>query len=305
MTYAGGNRRIIVAGERPFGYTEWISNMRELLQRYPFLHYERIGNSVLGREIGAVRIGSGKKEVFFNGAVHANEWITALLLARFVEDCADGLDAGRLLRGKDIKRIFAETALWVVPMVNPDGVELVLRGVTEEHPYAERLLDWNGGLTSFEGWKANIRGVDLNDQFPAHWETERERRGVPGPGPRDYCGEAPLSEPEAEALFRLTKERCFRLAVAFHTQGKEIYWNYRGLEPAESAIIAERFAAASGYVPVKLEGSDAGYKDWFIQTFRRPGFTVEAGLGTNPLPLEQFPEIYEDLAGLMLEGLEA
>lgn len=303
MTCSGGSSRAIIDVTRPFGYMEWMSNVQELLHRYPFLGYERIGNSVLGFEIGAVRIGTGPKELFLNGAIHANEWITALLLAKFIEECAEALDDCRPLRGKNIKQMFADTTLWVSPMVNPDGVELVLRG-TEEHPYRKQLIDWNGGSTCFAGWKANIRGVDLNDQFPANWETERERRCMPGPGPRDYCGEAPLSEPEAEALFRFTCERCFRCVVALHTQGKEIYWNYRDLEPPESESIAERLARASGYLPVKLEGSDAGYKDWFIQAFRRPGFTVEAGLGTNPLPLEGFAGIYEDLAGLMLEALE-
>ena len=29
----------------------------------------------------------------------------------------------------------------------------------------------------------------------------------------------------------------------------------------------------------------AGYKDWFIQYYDRPGYTIEVGLGQSPLPL--------------------
>jgi len=54
--------------------------------------------------------------------------------------------------------------------------------------------------------------------------------------------------------------------------------------------------------------SFAGYKDWFIQQFRRPGYTIEVGTGENPLPLEQFDEIYLDNLGILvvaaLGGLE-
>ena len=51
-----------------------------------------------------------------------------------------------------------------------------------------------------------------------------------------------------------------------------------------------------------MEGitSCRGFKDWFIETYDRPGFTVEIGKGTNPLPLEQFPEIYRKLRELLL-----
>lgn len=67
-------------------------------------------------------------------------------------------------------------------------------------------MKWNCGRRSFRHWKANIRGVDLGDQFPAHWEEERERRQIPGPAPRDYSGPAPLCEPEAAALASLAEQ---------------------------------------------------------------------------------------------------
>ena len=48
------------------------------------------------------------------------------------------------------------------------------------------------------------------------------------------------------------------------------------------------------------ESAYAGYKDWFIKHFRRPGYTIEAGSGENPLPLSQFPEIYRDNLGILV-----
>ncbi|NOU98000.1 LysM peptidoglycan-binding domain-containing protein [Paenibacillus sp. LMG 31456] len=296
-------RKSIVHTDSEYGYTELIVDLEMLRQRYPFLVTGSIGDSVLGKSIPVIRLGSGPKQVHYNGAFHANEWITTLLLMKFIEEYAEAYRLGNLLRGRDVRKLFEQTSLWIVPMVNPDGVELVHVGAMPDNPFYELLLEWNFGCSDFSGWKSNIRGVDLNDQFPAGWELERDRREVVGSGPRDYTSTAPLTEPEAKAMADFTKEHDFSLVIALHTQGQEIYWNYRDLEPIEAEQLAKRLAKVSRYRAVKLQGSDAGYKDWFIQEFRRPGFTVEAGFGVNPLPLTQFRSMYDEVIGIMLEGL--
>ncbi|GAB2699596.1 M14 family zinc carboxypeptidase [Paenibacillus thermoaerophilus] len=287
-----------------YGYAEMIDDLALLQTRYPFIALETIGSSVLGKPIPAVRIGTGERRLHYNGSFHANEWITTLLVMKFLEDAARAAATGASFRRRNMAELFRRNTLWLVPMVNPDGVELVQEGAAPDHPYYEQLIRWNGGSPDFRDWKANIRGVDLNDQFPAGWEIERDRRAVPGPGPRDWVGPEPLSEPESKAMADFTRKYDFAMTIAFHTQGREIYWNYRDLEPPESEAIAARFGQVSGYRPVKLTDSDAGYKDWFIQEWRRPGFTVEAGLGINPLPISQFPEMYRDAGNIMLAALE-
>ncbi|MEK8126393.1 M14 family metallopeptidase [Paenibacillus filicis] len=294
---------IMQAEGEGYGYAALVSQLKRLQRDYPFLETGSVGRTVLGQTIPYIRIGSGSREVHYNGAFHANEWMTSLLLMQFVESYAAAWRNGDKIAGRDARRLAEESSLWIVPMVNPDGVDLSLHGVASGHPYYERLLAWNGGSADFSGWKANIRGVDLNDQFPAYWETERDRRDVAGPGPRDYTGASPLSEPEAAAMAAFTASRDFRLVMAFHTQGREIYWNYRDYEPGESAAMAQRLEELSGYRAVKLTGSDAGYKDWFIREYRKPGFTIEAGFGVNPLPVEQLGSIYRELLPLLVEGL--
>lgn len=295
----------IVPFASPFGFEEMERALERLQREYPQARIRAIGHSVMGRPIYALGIGTGPRRVFVNGAFHANEWITSPLALRFAEEALAAVCAGGALRGEAALPLFERVTLWTAPMVNPDGVELVLRGAGADHPLRGELLAWNGGSGDFSGWKANIRGVDLNDQFPAFWDVERDRRAVPGPGPRDYTGEAPLTEPEAAAVARFTEEMDFDLVVALHTQGREIYWNYRDAEPPGAEELAGRLARASGYEAVKLTGSDAGYKDWFIHRWGRPGFTVEAGFGVNPLPLSQLPQMYEEVAALLAEALSA
>ncbi len=294
----GGGSRIV---DNASDYESCIKALEDLRARYLNFILRPIGYSVMGRSIPLIGLGHGRSEVIINGAHHGNEFITTLILLRFVEDFISALHEGRTLKGYDIARLADQRRIWVVPLVNPDGAEIVLKGAGSAPPLAERILEANEGSYDFRRWKANARGVDLNDQYDAHWEAELAR-GPGRPYYRDYGGEYPESEPETRALAEFTRNRggSLRLVVAYHTQGEEIYWDYRGLAPPESRSIAAEAARISGYRPAAETESDAGYKDWFIMRWRRPGFTVEAGLGENPLPLEQAEEIYRRNLPLIL-----
>ena len=91
------------------------------------------------------------------------------------------------------------------------------------------------------------------------------------------------------------------LVLAYHSQGEVIYWQF-GEEVPGARELGERFAKVSGYelADTPYESSFAGYKDWFIQEFRRPGYTIEVGTGDNPLPLSQFDKIYRDNLGILV-----
>ncbi|WP_235426937.1 M14 family metallopeptidase [Cohnella kolymensis] len=295
----------IVMTAAEYGPAQLSGDIQRLSQVYPSIKAGVIGRSVLSQPLHALNIGSGPFLWHFNGACHANEWITSLLLMKFAEDYAKAYERGKTIGGKPAADLFSRCSLWIVPMLNPDGAQLAQEGLHPEHPLYDELLRWNRGSTRFHRWKSNARGVDLNDQFPAHWDEERQRRGVSAPGPRDYGGPAPLSEPEASALAEWTERMDFDAVLALHTQGEEIYWNYRSCEPPEAEQWAHRMAKAAGYRAVYLEGSDAGYKDWFISKFGRPGFTVEAGWGHNPLSLDDFDDIYDDIAKLLAEALDS
>lgn len=260
-----------------------------------------IGSSVLGKPITEIRLGRGRKKVHFNASFHANEWITTPILLDALNAFLLSLTNSSSIRGISSSPLYEQVEISIVPMVNPDGVDLVLNGPSSEK--RDELIRLNKGSDDFSGWKANIAGVDLNNQFPANWEIEKERKEEKAPAPRDYPGDAPLTEPEAVTMANLATNRGFDRMLALHTQGEEFYWGYEGLEPPESQILAQEFERVSGYKAVQYIDSHAGYKDWFIQEFRRPGFTLELGLGTNPLPLSQYNEIYEEFLGIFLAAL--
>lgn len=281
-------------------------NIYGLKARYPFLEIGTIGRSVLGKNLYYLRLGNGTREVSYNGAHHSLEWITTPLLMKFTENFLKAYSMGTLMRGYNVRDIWNQSSVYIVPMVNPDGVDLVLNGLNRSNPYYNSLLQWNQtGKPFSEVWNANIRGVDLNRNYPASWEEAKAQEaalGVYGPGPTRYGGPAPLSEPESSAMTNFTRQHNFRLVLAYHSQGRVIYWNYLNLAPPESLRIANLFSRASGYAvaDVPYEAAYAGYKDWFIKEYRRPGFTIEVGLGRNPLPISQFNTIYNNNEEILL-----
>ena len=275
---------------------------------YPFLQTELLARTAFGRPITGASMGRGDRRVLYSAAHHANEWLTATVLLKFLEDYAQALETDGTIGGISARELYETATIFLVPMVDPDGVDLVTGAVTEdEREQAEGLAEFYPNIPFPDGWKANLSGVDLNLQYPAGWLTAREikfAQGYTRPGPRDFVGRFPLSQPEAQALADYTQRIDPELVIAWHSQGEVIYWQYGGIEVPGARELAERFADVSGYrlEDTPYNSSFAGYKDWFIQTYRRPGFTIEVGTGENPLPLDQFDAIYRASLPILVAG---
>ena len=280
----------------------------ELVQTYPFLRTELLTTTAYGRPVRTLVIGNGPRKVIYSASHHANEWITSLVLLKYAEDLAEAIQTGGTVGGLDGRSIAETATIYMVPMVNPDGVDLVTGAIDQgslQYEAAHRLADNYPNIPFPEGWKANLLGVDLNLQYPAGWLQAREikfSQGYISPGPRDYVGRAPLGQLEARALAGYTEVIDPALVLAYHSQGKVIYWQFEDVFVPGARELGERFAQISGYTleDTPYESSFAGYKDWFIKVFRRPGFTIEVGEGENPLPLSQFDEIYRDNLGILV-----
>ncbi len=276
-----------------------------LLKKHKSASCFEIGRSVLKRQIYCIQIGDTKSYVLYSGAFHGMEWINSILLLKFADRICELLESNKSVYGFNIREIIEKRGLMIVPCVNPDGVEISINGsrsAVNKKDFIERM---SAGKTTF--WQANANGVDINHNFNAGWsklhELERES-GITGPSPTRYGGEYPESEPETSAMIKLCRSAVFDMAFAFHSQGEEIYWSF-GDTPQSYKKIAQDLALASGYTVSEPEGIavGGGFKDWFIQEFNKPGFTIETGLGKNPLPLENAYEIYNKIEKMLILGI--
>lgn len=259
----------------------------ELRETYRQLKVFPIGKSAEGREIPALCIGNPDGAVVFVGATHGLEWLTTLVLMRFCERVLHGLATGSCVSEVNVSKILSSRSLTIIPCLNPDGVEIaVAQGKNAD-------------------WQANANGVDLNHNFDAGWRVLKGMEieaGITSPGPTRYGGLHPHSEPETAAVASFCVACRPRTLYSFHSQGEEIYYSYGERTPPRSRWMARCLAAASGYTVSKPEGlaSHGGLKDWFIEKFGRPGFTIEIGRGKNPLGIEQFDRIYNKIEEMLV-----
>ena len=282
--------------EPPF-YKSYVKKLCCLTQKYPFLKLFEAGRSVQGRKIYALFLGNTCRPVVYAAAFHAQEWLTELLSLRFLEEVCE-----MMLTKSEIRRALSTRGAIFVPLVNPDGVELVLSG-GESAANLKLFVDRISG-GDFSIWQANARGVDLNHNFNAGHALLRKMEttaGITGPAPRQFGGLKPHSEPETKTLVNLCRRFNASRVYALHSQGEEIFYRYGSRSPAGASAIARLLADTSGYTLPNQSGlaSHGGFKDWFILETGRPGFTIEIGRGKNPLPIDElspiFARLYETL----------
>ncbi|MBR7132222.1 MAG: M14 family metallocarboxypeptidase [Clostridia bacterium] len=266
-----------------------------LCREYTFIKKTVIGKSCGGKEITALKIGAAPQYSLIAAAFHGSERITSTVLLMFIQELCDAIKNDGYIAGLRASRAMRGRGVIFIPCVNPDGCDISLLGAKACGSCSaeiSRLCKNN-----FTHWNANLRGVDINHNFDAGWQELRERErkeGIYGPSPTRFGGYKPESEPETTALTELCRTSYIRHVTALHTQGEVIYWSYGAKQPQRSRKMAEIMATSSGYaldVPTPI-ATGGGFKDWFIEEFSRPGFTIEMGLGENPLPAEDALKIY-------------
>ena len=300
--------------EKPgsFSSQRQAEHLRRLRREFPFVYIHELTRTAYGRPIHALQIGSGDRKVLLTAGHHANEAITSGVLWQFLFTYCEALRDGGAVCGADALSLYHGAMVYLVPLVDSDGADLVAGTIapgSAEYRAAVQIAAQFPDVPFPSGWKANLAGVDLNLNYPARWETARRikaEKGFDRPAPRDYPGEHPLDQPETAVLAAYAS--CIRpdVMLALHTQGRVIYPGPKETTPEGSEALAQALAAASGYAveDVPAESANAGFKDWFLQRFHRPAFTVECGLGENPLPPSALDGLCAELFPLLVTAMQ-
>ena len=300
----------IVKTNKKYTYDILKNDLLFLNYEYPFFKINNIGKSTLGENIIYIKFGKGNKKLFINASHHANEWMTSLITMMFIEKYLYLYKNNQNYKGYNIEELWNNVSLYIVPMVNPDGVNLCLKNKKILNNNLYRDI-WEKYINNLDEWKANIRGVDLNLNYPAGWkqaEINKLKKGITGPGPRDYVGPNAISEIETKNMVEFTDLIKFDMTISLHSQGQEIYWSYLNYKIQKAYEIGKKFEKLSGYVLTKPNyySSFAGYKDWFIEKYKKIGFTIEIGKGEEgkSLCLEKAEEVYKEMEEIFFCAIE-
>lgn len=300
-----------VSPGRFLGYTyENMQNDLGILARiFPeIIQIDSLGKTEDQRELYHFYIGSANapKKILIFGGIHGREYMTSQLI---MEQTTEFLMKLCRTQDKEYAKILEEKAIHVVPMVNPDGVTISQRGAMGiKNPDLKNLVEEialrEGGRhpqgSYFHRWKANAKGVDLNRNFDALWETCED--AVQEPSRENYKGPKPESEIESRALAELTRREEFQRTISYHSSGAVIYWDFyqQGQLRVQTWEFAKRIGEITGYVPQEntREQSSGGYKDWALLKMEIPSLTIEIGRQESPLPASCFEEIFIENRGV-------
>ena len=187
-----------------------------------------------------------------------------------------------------------------MPLINPDGYEIALRGENGCGHMAQKISKLCGG--DFSKWRANLRGVEISRNFFPRFEHRRcEERNLHITGPRfeGFSGYRPESEPETVALADFCRNKNVRQLINLSAFGQTVMYSGNPVAPPRSVKMAEVMAAVSSFtVTPPISNIEFGIGDWFTYEFCRPAIAVKIGAGSAP-PVSELNYWYARLRELL------
>ena len=290
----------------PYSYEDMIEDIALLAAMYPdIIKTKSVGKSVEGREMQAVELGKGEKKIFLCGSIHAREYISSAYVMYFVDRAAFDYKNNTVRDGHNVQNILDNITFCILPMVNPDGVNLVQNGwdAAQNADNLKKMIRRDGAKQyGYQSWKANINGVDLNNGFVYGWE---ENQRVSAPASAGFKGTSPMSEPELQALTSYMENIQPSAVLAIHAQGKVLYLS----QPDEIAKkIAGNLMQNTGYQPQKISSAYGSFLDYVSNKFNVFYACVELCNYVGPYPYDnsKFDTVWnsaKDVCYIVAEGL--
>lgn len=296
---AFADANIVNIKDTKYSYADMEKDLKRFVELYPdAAALESLGKTADKRNIYCLRMGNpdAKKQIIVQAGIHAREWMNCQILMKMVERYLSQYETGQC-SGFAYGQIFDQVAVYVLPMVNPDGVTISQYGIKKikSSKLRKKLkkMDKRGG---YKRWKANARGVDLNRNFPASWGKKKEKNH---PASERYPGKKAGSEAETKAVLKLMKRLSgLKACVNYHSRGELVYWGAKGTGSKRKAAfqLAKMVKKETGYKLIdesKTYGAGGDLERYLIAKQKIPYVCIETGKEDTPLKHKSFSRIYQ------------
>ena len=316
-----------------------INNMAlNLSKRYPeIIRYELLGYSFDSRPIFSITMTEGNNQINnlddFNierqhyltiAGTHAREDVNPILVMKIIEEYAKAYYGTGYYGAYNVREVLNRSVLHFLPNTNPDGFDLVRQGSKAVKTDGAKKSLENLSLKNYSNLKSNMRGVDLNRNFPSVYINQSgEAKEMWGdknitnhyrskPGAEFFHGFSPGSEAEKKVMMDYMKRYDHRNVTSIHSRGQILFW-FKPLMSAEFNQRASRLAQAisnvSGYKPTgaffEKNAIGSGYEsDYSATVLNKPLITVETLPARTKLPTEQrfYKVTFEEVKYIPLES---
>jgi g-D-glutamyl-meso-diaminopimelate peptidase len=282
----------VIDTKAPDDYFMLLGNISRLRSEYSdLIRVYTLGNTATGKAIPMLTVGNGEKKALVTGAIHAREHLTTKYLLCCIDEFCYTVEKGSGRIGDfDVKKLFDEYTLYVVPCINPDGLQIVL---------SQQSIKKGVSVDKLTDYKANYNGVDLNRNFPVAWNAIDN--GVTKPSGYFFKGYKSASEKETQYLMNLCEANAFEFLLSVHVKGNCIFWGdtyNTKLNSVYKAFATDISKATDLFVsePTKKASSyGGGFENWFRHKYSRPGLCIELvdnEIIINPCTKENYIDFY-------------
>jgi carboxypeptidase T len=283
------NTEVGIASELYRSYDDMTEDLHRLAMDYShIMSLASLGTTYEGRDLWFVKISDNVSQVedepgvLFMGAHHGNEKPSYEVCLFFIEYLLEHYTNTSL---PEVRDAVDSTQIYVIPMVNPDGVEAGTRkNRTPNHGSFGRATE----ITSI--------GVDLNRNYGYRWFRYflliPFYRGATSLFDKSeaYRGAQPFSENETQAIQQFMQTHEITLSISYHTYGGLILypWGYTILPPKDRLVfisIGENISQINDYIwsqSVYLYPTVGDACDWMYATYGVYAFTIELGESFAP-----------------------
>jgi carboxypeptidase T len=284
----GGARRTFdfpAADSAYHNYDETVSQLTNVAGAYPQI-VQRIGlgSSYEGRPVYALKVSDNvatdeaEPEVMFTANQHAREHLTVEMALYLLDELTS-----KYASDARIRNVVDSREIWIVPMVNPDGVE----------------YDIATGI--YRSWRKNRQpnagsgavGTDLNRNWGYRWGCCGGSSGVFSS--ETYRGASAFSAPETRNVRDLVDSRVvggvqqIKASIDFHTYSELVLWPYgytytdvpadmTADDQAVFSAFGQNMASTNGFTPEQgsdLYITDGTIDDWLYGQHRIFSYTFE------------------------------
>ncbi len=288
-------KRVVSLWKMIYSYENMRADIEELRKRYGgILDVVVLERTADQRNVFCIRIGNPMADHSFvvDAALHGREWLNTQVLMRILEDDCRIL-TGKTYKGRFYRKILDKVCLYILPMVNPDGVSISQYGVAIIRDNRLREAIMGMPKESYYRWKANARGVDLNRNFTIDFKQNLEKQ----PSAQEYGGEKPLSEQETKALVRLVENVHPKAVIHYHEAGSLIFYQ-------KKSPIIKKISHITHYPTRKEDEPAPGCFSSWLTGQGIVSCTVETCHGKAPAPHWQIFLVYIRNRKILMEVMK-